>query len=513
MSASPRILSVVVCLLLLGTWLNPAQAQQATSRNPEAVAAYEEGVRALEAENWDDALAAFNKALEIDPNTFPQAYVGRGDALRNLKDYSGAITAYTAARDRDQRLASAYHGRGICYREIGQYDLAINDFNNAMEFDRNDAQIAADLGEMLATRTSDATNAVRILSRAVELDPQNSDAWRNLGLGHAQLRQWDNAESDLAKSVEIDPENFENYATQASIYLFQDDDKKLPLAITALGHAIEHYKPEEPTDPKVYVQGYMLRSDALMRLANDSKRPLEERTENYEKVIADCEAILDEMPDTYPTSGQALFRKGVAERMQGQYGKAITSLTDAILLLPPGESGGYAAQAYLKRGMCWFNQDEFRLARGDLQQAASLDYTDPLPHLWMGFTYASEDNFRSAIDAFGEAIAKNPNASLPYINRGLAYVQLGEMQRAAENFAEAVRVEPGNADNHVKRGRVYLLMEDFKKAFNAFDLALQREEDNVQAVEGAAAALRGMGRSAAAETYENRAQQLKAQQS
>ena len=229
-------------------------------------------------------------------------------------------------------------------------------------------------------------------------------------------------------------------------------------------------------------------------------------------MIADAEAILDEMPDTYPTSGQALYRKGVAERMQGKYGEAITSFTDAILLLPAGESGGYAADAYLKRGMCWHKQDENRLARGDFEQAAAIDYTDPRPHMWIGFTYADEGDFRSAIDAFGEAMAKNPNASLPYINRGLSYVQLGEFQRAAENFNEAMRVEPDNPDNHVKRGRVYLMLKEYRRAFNAFDLALQRDAENIAALEGTAAALRGLGRSSAAETYEQRAADLKAKQ-
>jgi tetratricopeptide (TPR) repeat protein len=512
MSASPRILSLVALLFLVAV-PSLARAQEAgTTLDPQVKEAYDQGVKLLEEEKWDEAITAFSKATAID-DTFAEGYLGRAEALRHQEDYTGAITAYNAARDRNPNLPQIYVGRGISYQETGVIDLAINDFQNALEKDRNNAEAAARLGELLVTRTQDAASALRILEKAVELDPKNADSYRNRGLAHAQLRRWDDSEADMKKAVELDPENFENHAMRANIYLFQDEDDKLPLAVDALGKAIETYKPEEPTDPEIYVQGYQLRSDAYLKMANDTKRPQSERDELYGKVIADAETVLDEIPDTYPTSGQALYRKGVAERMQGQYGKAITSFTDAILLLPSGESGGYAGQAYLKRGMCWFNQDENRLARGDLEQAAAMDYTDPLPHMWMGFTHAAEEDFRSAIDEFGEAIAKNPNASLPYINRGLSYVQLGEFQRAAENFAEAVRVEPDNADNHVKRGQVYLMQDNFQKAFNAFDLALQRDAENIQALEGTATALRGLGRTSAAETYQQRAEELKAIQS
>jgi tetratricopeptide (TPR) repeat protein len=279
-----------------------------------------------------------------------------------------------------------------------------------------------------------------------------------------------------------------------------------------LTKAIETYpnrEEKESTDPKTYAQGYLLRSDAYLKLANDKKSSREKRDEYYDLVIADTDSVLKESPDAYPLSGQALYRKGVALRMEGKFGDAIKAFTDAIQQMPAGESGGYAGEAYLMRGICWHMQGENRLARGDFQQAASIDYTDPRPQMWIGFTYAEEGDYRSAIDSFGEAISKNPNFSLPYINRGLSYVQLGEYQRAAENFNEAIRVDPNNAENFNKRGRVYMLLEEYEKAYNSFHLATLNDEDNVEAFESAAEALRKLGRASAAETYQKRAIELK----
>lgn len=508
MSASPRFLSVVTSVFLLAFLAMSVDAQ--TTRDPQAVAAYEEGTQLMEQEKWDEAISAFAKATEID-NTFAEAFLGRADALRELKDYSAALQFYRQAENIDPKLPGIYLGRGISYRELGQIDMAINDFNNALDLDRNDPEVAANLGDLLVNRTQDPTNALRVLEKAVELDPTNAKAYRNRGWAHAQLRQFDEAEADMAQSVELKDDDFETYAMQANIYLFQDKPEKLLNAIDALSKAIENYKnreKQESTDPKSYVQGYLLRSDAYLKLANNPKTSEAKRNEYYNKVIADADSVLEEMSDQYPISGQALYRKGVAERMQGMYGEAIKAFTDAIQQLPAGDAGSYAAEAYLKRGICWHMQGENRLARGDFQQAAAIDYADPLPHMWIGFTFAEEKDYRAAIDAYGEAISRNPNFSLPYINRGLAYVQLGEYNRAADNFNEAIRVEPNNADNFLKRGLVYMKLEEFEKAYNSFHLATLNDDENAKAFEAAAKALRELGRDTAAETYASRAREL-----
>jgi tetratricopeptide (TPR) repeat protein len=508
MSASPRILSVVASVLLLTIFIVPTHAQ--LSLDPQAEAAYKEGVKLLEEKKYDEAIVAFAKATEID-STYADAFVGRGDALREQKDYSGAISAYRQALEINPKLPKAYYGRAVSELEVGMAELALSDLNNAMELDRNDPKVAAKLGELLITRSQDAAGAVRVLDKAIELDPENAEAYRFRGLAHAQLRHFDEGEKDLAKAVELKNDDFENYSMQSNIYLFQDKPEKLPMAIEALSKAIEFYKPKESSDPKVYVQGYLLRSDAYSKLAARPETSEEDRDKYYDEVIANADAVLKEVPEQYPISGQALFRKGVALRMQGKYGEAITAFTDAIQQLPAGESSGYAPEAYLKRGICWHYQDENRLARGDFQQAAAMDYTDPLPHLWTGYTYVAEDDYRAAIESFGEAISRNPNFSLLYINRGLAYVQLREYRRAADNFNEAVRVEPTNAENFVKRGRVYMLLEEYQKAYNSFHLATLRDEENAEAFEGAAEALRALGRAGAAETYEKRVEELKAE--
>ncbi len=508
MSALKLTVNVVVLVALATLFAPTANSQELGTRNPEATAAYEEGMKLLEEEKWDDAIAAFTNAINID-NTYAEAFFGRGEALRQLEDYQAALDSYKSATNIDPKLAKAFNGQAICERELGLYDLAFNDFNNAIELDRRDPEIAANLGDLLVNFRQDPTSALRVLDKAVELDPENAEAYRNRGLAHAQLRRFEEAEADLAKAIELKDDDEESYSMLATIYLFQDDKEKLPLAVEALTNAIKYYEPEESSDPKTAVQSYLLRSDARLKMASDEETPAEEREKLYQQVAEDADAVLEEMPDTFPFSGQALYRKGVALRMQGNYAEAVKAFTDALQLIPAGETAPYNTNALLKRGICWFLQGENRLARGDFLLAAASDYTDPLPHLWTGFTFAEEEDYRSAIDSYGEAINKNPNFALPYINRGLAYAALEEYQRAADNFNEAIRVEPTTSEHFAKRGYAYMLMEDYDKAFDSFTLASLYDDENAEVFEAAAETLRSLGRSGLAEKYEQKAQELK----
>src|SRR5262245_38430996 len=69
-----------------------AQAPAPTQRAAEIQAAYDAGMKFMEEEKYEEAMAEFTKATADD--TFAEAYLGEGDALRKLEDYQAAIQAY-----------------------------------------------------------------------------------------------------------------------------------------------------------------------------------------------------------------------------------------------------------------------------------------------------------------------------------------------------------------------------------------------------------------------------------
>jgi tetratricopeptide (TPR) repeat protein len=482
----------------------PAGAQ--LIQDPDAVAAVEKGVAQLDAEQWEEAIASFTEAIGHD-STFAEAFLGLADALRALEDYQAAIINYRQALDINPKLAMAFNGRGVCYRELGEFNLANNDFDNASQLDRKNGEIAANYGDILAQYGQDPVQAMRYLDIAIEQDPKNAKALRNRGLVRAKLKEYDKAIEDLKMSIEVDSDDFETYTTLASVHISQED--YVP-AIDALSQAIKTYEPKENSDPETFINGYLQRASLAIALAKLDETTELKKQELYESAIADSNAVLKEFPDRYPESGLALFRRGSALRFQGKLGEAIKSFTEAIQLAPAGEVGSYISEAYLKRGICWHYQEQGSLARGDLAQSASINFEDPLPHLWIGFTYAQEGKFREAIDHYGEAISRNASFPLVYVNRGKAYMQLKQYKKGVQNFNEAIRTEPNEiamARHFYRRGIAHMRLEEYQKAFDSFHLATLNDKSFKPAMQKKAEALRKLGKPGLAEQYDRQARE------
>jgi len=90
------------------------------------------GISHRKKENWDESVAEFTKAIEIDPR-YADAYNGRGLAYTMRAKFEQAISDYTKAIEIDPRFAEAYSNRGHAYNYQGQYNKAISDLNKALE--------------------------------------------------------------------------------------------------------------------------------------------------------------------------------------------------------------------------------------------------------------------------------------------------------------------------------------------------------------------------------------------
>ncbi len=484
-----------------------AAVAQLLLSDSEAETAYAQGLELLEQEKYEEAYVHFSRATELN-DTYGEAYFGKAEALRYLEDYDAALQNYTSAINIDVRMAAAYNGRGVCSKELNQFQIAMTDFQTAFELDRSNAEIAANLGDMLINRLIDPKRAIKTLTLANQLDPKNAEVLRNLGWARVYLKEYDEAIADLGKSIQLDPEEHKTHLTLAQIHIAQEDYQP---AVDSLAQAIETYEPEEEGDPDVFISGYLLRADAQSKLADMDDTTDDDLAVIFQSVIADCDAVLLEYPDRYPESGVALYHRGLALRMLGRYSEAIKSLTDAAQLSPAGEEASYLAETYLKRGICWHNQQEEGLARRDFDQAAAVNYEDPRSYLWIGITYAQEKEYRRAIEYYSKSIAKSPGFVLAHVNKGLAYLQLKEYKKAVESFNEAIANEPNKAEHYYKRGFTYHVMGNLEKSLASFELAILNDPTLAKAFRDGAAVLREMERSELAAEWDKKAQQVDAE--
>lgn len=157
-----------------------AQQQQDAQASADAREAFERGMTAYRNDRDDEAVEAFRRAVELDPN-FAEGFYRLGLAYNATKQtdeaekaFREAVKAYEKLTKRDEKNSDAFYFLGLCYEKLGEYG-----------------------------------DAVRVLKEAVKTSPtENDDKYYELGFSQMKLAQYDEAVRAFNKVLEINPDNY-----------------------------------------------------------------------------------------------------------------------------------------------------------------------------------------------------------------------------------------------------------------------------------------------------------------
>lgn len=211
-----RITSFVLVLLLAGSHLSIAQTPGARER---ARGPYVVGLENMKTEAWDDAVASFSKAIDIDP-TFEMAFYMLGRAHMAQKKFVEAAAAYEKCRD----LYRAQMGKGFSSAQdrqrdrdtrLREIDEVIRSYQGAPQTIRIQDAIRQlqnqrrELAEMVARG-----NSVMTIETAVP-------SYLSTALGSAYFRsgRLQDAEREYKAAIAADAKAGEAYSNLAVVYL------------------------------------------------------------------------------------------------------------------------------------------------------------------------------------------------------------------------------------------------------------------------------------------------------
>lgn len=158
-----------------------AAATPSGERERGAKAAVIEGEKLLGEKKFEQALAAFKKAVELDPKN-AAAYNGGGSCYYSAGKIDIAIEAFKKAIACDPGLSTAYFNLGHCYAAKKQLDLAIIQYGKAV---KDNPKFGAAYFELANAYfiTRDFKNARANYEKAAavfgEKTPQGEEALRN----------------------------------------------------------------------------------------------------------------------------------------------------------------------------------------------------------------------------------------------------------------------------------------------------------------------------------------------
>ncbi|MEG4351972.1 tetratricopeptide repeat protein [Microcoleus sp. LAD1_D3] len=217
----------------------------------EALELYKQGVDRYYAGDLGGAIAAFEKALEINPEDY-DAWNGRGITLNGLGRNSEAIIALEKALEINPNFHIAWNNLGLTLNDLGRQSEALTAFETALKIDPKFQMAWNGLGNVLRDlgRQSEALTA---FETALEIDPKFHFAWNGLGVTLNDLGHQSEALAAFETALEIDPKfhfawnglgttlnDLGRYSEAlAALETALEIDPKFPLAWNNLGNALK----------------------------------------------------------------------------------------------------------------------------------------------------------------------------------------------------------------------------------------------------------------------------------
>ncbi len=207
------------------------------------------GILKRQTKNNKEAMEAFDKAIEIDPN-YAGAYAGRGAIYNDWEKYPQALKESEQAVKIDPNLAWGFNIRGWAHIGLLNHQKAIEDLNKAIELAPkyawpycnrsrayfelknyhqalDDANRAIELapglpaayfrrGRALAS-TNNLQDAIKSFDKTVQLDPTFSWAFLHRGYSLLKLGKTEEAVEDFKRAANLGNKDAENYLKRKAI--------------------------------------------------------------------------------------------------------------------------------------------------------------------------------------------------------------------------------------------------------------------------------------------------------
>jgi len=159
----------------------------------------------------------------LDSETASEAdrVIAEGISLFRGNDFEGAVEAFRRAVELDPDNARAYVSLGSAYLRLNRQAEAGRAFRRAIDLDPTEATAHVGLGQSHKL-SGDPDNAIVELNRALELDPENADATYTLALVHMDLGDLEEEFDALRRTVSIDPLHSPAHSRLADIYLSRE---------------------------------------------------------------------------------------------------------------------------------------------------------------------------------------------------------------------------------------------------------------------------------------------------
>lgn len=165
--------------------------------------------QSLRASGRTDAAIEVLEQLTKSHGHLPIVHITLGDFFRSLERYSDAIEAYDGALalvgEPQQAHWSLFFSRGICYEREGRWEDAEAAFRAALDLQPDQPQVLNYLGYSMVEMNLKLDEALDMIERAVEGQPNSGYITDSLGWVLYRLGRYEEAVEHMERAVELLP--------------------------------------------------------------------------------------------------------------------------------------------------------------------------------------------------------------------------------------------------------------------------------------------------------------------
>ena len=178
----------------------------------------EKSLEEIKRGNYEEAIKFATKAIEINQNN-EEAYFYRGLAFSSKKNFLAATEDYSKAIELNPK-ANYFLVRGESFFKSNNKLKALSDFQKVIEIGSTDRDLSMALTYIGTIKSDfgDHSNAIISFSKAIELNPQNFEAYNNRAKAKSMNNDYYGAIDDLEMMIEINENSFYPYYALGIMY-------------------------------------------------------------------------------------------------------------------------------------------------------------------------------------------------------------------------------------------------------------------------------------------------------
>ncbi len=430
--------------------------------DPEVYALLEEVQGYLETRRFEEGLAAVDRFL-TDHSEDAGAFYARGLLHLGKLNYQEAIDALERAVELDPGHPDAHLKLGIARSRIGALDEANQALETALERRPGLAEAALLLGRNLAQKGDVAAAREYFLGIAEELP---AESHFQLGLLARQADDLEAAEEAFRRALAVDPKHLgatSNLGQTLKLRGQLDDGDRFLERHQRLES--ERYEYDKLREQTFYDWA---EASSFIRLA---------AYELAHQKLARAEANFKKALDLDASSARAAFGLGRTYLEMDNLEEAGRWLAQAKELDP--ENAG----AYFFLGLVKHLEGQYEEARGELGRSRELAPWGAQEFLFLGNALFRTGALEDARLAYEQSVAHEPSRPDAHVQLGLVHYLGGRLEQARGELEKILEIQPDDVDSRMFLGIVTFRLDDLPAARQAFGAALERHALTLQSNE------------------------------